>query len=84
MKTFYINNTANNHVNEYVNSDGDHYSDLISYGKRVASYNHKTNEMSVYGWFSATTAKHINGFLEFYGFDKCTKKELETRYNLKG
>ncbi len=84
MKTFYINNKKNNHVNEYVNSDGDHYSDLISYGKRVASYNHKTNEMSVYGWFSNTTSKHINAFLEFYGFDKCTKKELETRYNLKG
>jgi hypothetical protein len=76
-KTFYINKTANNHVNEYINSDGDHYSDLISYAKRVASYNHKTNEMSVYGWFSNTTAKHINSFLEFYGFDKCSKKQLE-------
>lgn len=76
MKTFYINNKKNNHVNEYVNSDGDHYSDLISYGKGVASYNHKTNEMSVYGWFSTTTAKHINDFLEFYGFNKVTKKEM--------
>ena len=77
MKTFYINNKANNHVNEYTNSDGDHYSDLISYKTRVASYNHLTNEMSVYGYFSPNTAKHINSFLEFYGFDKCTKKELE-------
>ena len=76
MKTFYTNNKKNNHVNEYVNSDGDHYSDLISYGKRVASYNHKTNEMSVYSWFSNTTAKHINDFLEFYGFDRVTKKEM--------
>ena len=76
MKTFYINNKKNNHVNEYVNSDGDHYSDLISYGKRVASYNHKTNEMRVYGWFSNTTAKHINDFLEFYCFDRVTKKEM--------
>lgn len=76
MKTFYINNKKNNHVNEYVNSDGDHCSDLISYDTRVASYNHKTNEMSVYGWFSATTAKHINDFLEFYGFDRVTKKEM--------
>ena len=42
----------------------------------VASYNHKTNEMSVYGWFSETTAKHINDFLEFYGFNKATKKEM--------
>lgn len=77
MKTFYINNKAKNHVNEYTNDDGDHYSDLVSYETRVASYNHKTNEMSVYGWFSNTTAKHINDFLEFYGFNRCTKKELE-------
>lgn len=76
-KTFYINKTANNHVNEYTNEDGEHYSDLISYTTRVASYNHKTNEMSVYGWFSATTAKHISAFLAYYGFDTCTKKELE-------
>lgn len=77
MKTFYITKQANHHVNEYVNSDGDHYSDLISYTKRVASYNHKTNEMSVYGWYSKTTASHINAFLEFYGFEKCSKKQLE-------
>ena len=80
LRTLYVNQLTNNHVNEYTNSEGDHYSDLISYGKRVASYNHNTNEMSVYGWFSATTAKHINSFLEFYGFDKCSKKELEN-YN---
>lgn len=82
MKTFYINNKKNNHVNEYTNEDGDHYSDLISYTTRVASYNHKTNEMSVYGWFSQTTMTHINDFLEFYRFDRCTKSELIKHYNL--
>ena len=82
MKTFYINKLANNHVNEYVNQEGDHYSDLISYTTRVASYNHWTNEMSVYGYFSATTMKHINDFLEYYGFDRCSKKELIKNYNL--
>ena len=82
MKTFYINKLANNHVNEYVNQEGDHYSDLISYTTRVASYNHLTNEMSVYGYFSATTLKHINDFLEYYGFDRCSKKELIANYNL--
>lgn len=76
MKTFYLNNKPNNHVNEYTNSDGEHYSDLISYTTRVASYNHNTNEMSVYGWYSKTTANHINDFLEFYGFDKCNKQQL--------
>lgn len=77
FKTFYISKKANHHVNEYTNSDGEHYSDLISYTTRVASYNHKTNEMSVYGSYSNTTAKHINDFLEFYGFERCSKKELE-------
>lgn len=77
MKTFKLIKQNNCHINEYINSDGDHYSDLISYTTRVASYNHKTNEMSVYGYFSATTARHINAFLEFYGFDRCNKKELE-------
>lgn len=76
MKTFYINDKKNSYVNEYVNSDGDYYSDLISYGKRVARYNHNTNEMSVYGWFSNTTARHINDFLEFYGFNRVTKEEM--------
>ena len=39
MKTFYINKKKNNHVNEYVNSDGDHYSDLISYSTREQAEN---------------------------------------------
>ena len=76
MKTFYLNQTKNHHVNEYTNSEGDHYSDLISYGLRVASYDHKTNEISIYGYHSLTTGKHINLFLEFYGFDTMTKKEI--------
>jgi hypothetical protein len=76
MKTFYINNKKNNHVNEYTNSDNDHYSDLISYTTRVASYNHATNEISIYNAQSQTTISHINDFLEFYGFDRQTKQQL--------
>ena len=76
MKTFYINQKKNNHVN-YYEINGEIWSDLISYTTRVASYNHTSNEMSVYGWFSSTTAKHINDFLEYYGFEKCNKKQLE-------
>lgn len=82
MKTFYLNKSAKHHVNEYTNEDGEHYSDLVSYETRVASYNHLTNEMSVYGYYSQTTGKHLNAFLEFYGFDKCNKKELEN-YKMK-
>ena len=76
MKTFYINQKKNNHVN-YYEINGEIWSDLISYTIRVASYNHTSNEMSVYGWFSSTTAKHINDFLEYYGFERCNKKQLE-------
>ena len=52
-------------------------SDLISYTTKVASYNHFTNKMSVFGWFSNTTAKHINSLLNFHGFKTCNKKELK-------
>ena len=56
-------------------------SDLISYSTKVASYNHITNKMSVFGWYSNTTASHINSFLQYFGFKKCTKKELENYNN---
>ena len=64
------------HVNQY-EVDGETYSDLISHGKRVAYYNHTENYMNVLGWFSATTAIHINHFLEFYGFEKATKEQMK-------
>ena len=69
----------NHHVNQYVTEHGgitEEVSDLVSYTTRVASYNHTTNEMSVYSCQSNTTAIHINTFLKFYGFEKCTKQEL--------
>ena len=50
---------------------------LISYDTVVAEFDHHNNKMQVYGWFSSTTARHINAFLDFYGFNTCTKKELE-------
>jgi hypothetical protein len=53
---------------------------LISYTTQVAFYNHKTQKMTVKGYYSQTTAKHINSFLEMYGFKRCNKKELEN-YN---
>lgn len=80
MKTFYVNQLANNHVNRYVDENGHMISDLISYTTHVARYNHQTNKMEVFGWYSATTAKHVNSFLEYYGFNKCNKKQLQN-YN---
>jgi hypothetical protein len=55
-------------------------SKLQSYETIVAEYNHNTNIMKVFGYYSPTTARHINAFLEYYGFDTCSKKELEN-YN---
>ena len=75
MKTFYINNKKNNHVNEY-NSDGETIQDLISYTTKVATYNVTTATMTVNGWYSATTASHINDFLEYHGCDRMTKAEM--------
>jgi len=49
---------------------------LQSYNTIVAEYNYKTGKMNVKGWYSATTARHINAFLDFYGFAICNKKEL--------
>jgi len=75
MKTIYINRRANNHVNQY-ESEGVKYDDLISYTTRVAYLNHNERFISVLGWFSSTTAKHINDFLEFHGVDRMTKKQM--------
>lgn len=66
----------NHHVNEY-DINGERVSDLISYTTRVASYNHSTNEVSVYNVRSKTTARHINAFLDFYGFDTKSMPELK-------
>lgn len=54
---------------------------LLSYDTVVASFNHETNEMKVYGWWSLTTLAHINSFLDYYGFEKCSKSELIEKYN---
>ena len=51
--------------------------ELKSFDTIVAKYNHKTGQMSVNGWYSATTARHINAFLAYYGFETANKKELD-------
>lgn len=78
MKVFALNGTNNKAI--VVQSGG--VSTLTSYTTEVATYNSIKNEMKVNGYYSMTTMKHINAFLEFYGFDRCTKKELIEKYNL--
>lgn len=49
---------------------------LTSYTTEVATYNTKTKELTIKGWFSGTTAIHLNAFLEYYGLPKMSKKEI--------
>jgi len=50
---------------------------LRSYTTIVAQYNKETKQMIVSGWYSQTTARHINAFLRLFGFSTCNKSELE-------
>lgn len=34
-------------------------------------------QINVFGWYSMTTARHINEFAQQYGFNKMSKKEME-------
>ena len=81
MKTFRLQpidgrkSLNNHHVNQY-ETDGETWSDLISYTTRVAAYNHTENYISIYNCESVTTRRHINAFLDFYGFNTMTKREM--------
>ena len=48
---------------------------LQSYDTIVAKI--ENGKAIVNGWYSATTARHINEFLYQNGFDKMTKKEMD-------
>jgi len=52
-------------------------SKLYSYNTLVAEYDHEINQMTINGKYSVTTNTHINAFLNYYGFDTCTAKEME-------
>lgn len=68
-------------ANVYRNNQGQIL--LMSYTTVVAEINDAittdTNKPTarVNGWYSNTTARHINEFLQQYGFDKMSKKEME-------
>jgi hypothetical protein len=57
---------------------------LKSYNTDVAEYDQTTNSLKVFGWFSMTTARHINEFLQQMGFDKLTKSEMMEKPLIKG
>lgn len=82
MKTFELKptNGRKSFGNKATVIVNDNISTLISYNTEVASYNHLENKIVVYDYFSATTLTHINSFLNYYGFDTVSKKELEKYY----
>lgn len=83
MKTFQLTPT-NGRKSFYGKAavvQNDNISVLMSYNTEVAQYDHNTNIMTVNGYYSTTTATHINAFLNYYGFDICSKEELETYNN---
>ena len=49
---------------------------LRSFETIVAEYNTKEDVINVFDWFSMTTAKHINSFLELFGFRNVSKKDI--------
>lgn len=49
---------------------------LVSYDTIVAIIDLDKNAPHVYGWYSQTTARHINEFLKQNGFKPMTKKEM--------
>lgn len=57
------------------NNNSSHYI-LVSYNTIVAEL--KNNKYIVYGYYSPTTARHINTFLEHFGIKTLSKKEIET------
>jgi len=51
--------------------------ELLSYQTKVAEFNKRTNKATVKGWYSSTTARHINAFLHNFGLERMTKQEME-------
>ena len=50
---------------------------LQSYTTIVAYLDKKLNQLHIYGWYSMTTAKHINDFAKMCGYCKgLSKKEI--------
>lgn len=52
------------------------YTQLYSYDTLVAELNTETNTLHINGWYSRTTANHINSFISGFGLPAMSKKEL--------
>ena len=54
---------------------------LQSYSTIVAEYNPTTKEMKIYDYYSPTTARHINAFLDYYGYPSMSKSDILANKN---
>lgn len=63
----------------YENIDNNKNLILVSYNTIVAEIN--GDEFIVYGYYSRTTAKHINEFLDYFLIKGMSKKEMEQNAN---
>lgn len=52
---------------------------LKSYDTIVSTYNKETKELSLLGYFSQTTAKHIRAFCSMFTEKGISKKEMEEK-----
>lgn len=50
---------------------------LLSYETIVAEYNGE--HFNIFGYFSPTTARHLNYFFQKFGFKQLSKKEIEAK-----
>lgn len=66
-------------VHQYTNDANKCKSELLSYNTKIVVYSHEDNKiiwLAKPNHITKTSMIHINCFLEFYGFDKMTKKEI--------
>lgn len=54
---------------------------LISYETEVCTYDTETKQLVINGYYSATTARHINSFISLFGFVPMSKKEIGNYLN---
>lgn len=64
--------------------NGEIISYLKSYDTIVSEYNNTTKKLKINGWYTSTTARHINSFLAYYGLATMTKKQMIEFINSEG
>lgn len=53
------------------------YETIVAEIKDAAITDTGEKQVIIHGWYSMTTARHINEFLQQNGFNKMSKKEME-------